>query len=108
MSVDSTSFLITYPEFAGAPTTLIDAKLAEARTLVYGPVWNADGSTARDLTDQAVGLYTAAFLFDSPYSRHMARTDEGDAAEKNRSDANPYRIRVERLKLVVSSGFRVC
>jgi hypothetical protein len=46
-------------------------------------------------------------LFNSPFSRHMARVDSGNAKDASRSDASPYRDRLQRLKLTVASGGRV-
>lgn len=108
MAITTQAFLLSYPEFRAAPDSLIEAKLAEAQQLVWAPVWNAGGDASRDLSQQAIFLYAADMLYNSPYSRHMARTDEGGAVQGTRSDASPYKQRLDRLKLTVASGSRVC
>ena len=105
--IDVATFVASYPEFGQAPPSLIAAKLAEAQTLVYGPQWNAGGDPARDLTEQATFLYAADFLYNSPFSRHMARVGEGGAKDSARSDQSPYKLRLDRLKLTAASGWRV-
>jgi hypothetical protein len=100
MAVTAASFIVTYPEFADAPTVLIEAKLAEAVLMCPDRVWG-------DLADQGVGLYTAQFLYDSPFARHMARVDQGNDRQGVRTDASPYVDRLRRLVQQVASGYRV-
>ena len=99
MAVTAASFIVTYPEFSDAPVALVEAKLAEAVTMCPDRVWG-------DLTDQGVGLYTAQYLYDSPFARHMARIDQGNDRQGVRSDASPYIDRLRRLVQQVASGYR--
>lgn len=100
MAVDLTpaAFLTSYPEFSDAPLSLLQAKLNEATTLIQGPVWN-NGDPARDLTQQATFLQAAHFLALSPYAAHMGlvKTD----------GFTLYSARLQHLKRIVTSGFRV-
>lgn len=100
MAVTAASFIVTYPEFADAPVALIEAKLAEAATMTPDAVWG-------DLADQGRALYTAQYLYDSPFARHMARVDQGNDRQGVRSDASPYIDRLRRLVQQVASGYRV-
>lgn len=100
MAVTAASFKALYTEFADAPDALVEGKLAEAVTMCPERVWG-------DLTDQGVGLYTAQYLYDSPFSRHMARIDQGNDRQGVRTDASPYIDRLRRLVQQVASGYRV-
>lgn len=100
MALTVQTFCALYTEFALAPVALVQAKLDEATLMCPTRMWG-------DLTDQGVGLYTAQFLYDSPYSRHMARVDQGGDRETVRSDSSPYYSRLQRLKTQVASGWRV-
>jgi hypothetical protein len=96
--IDVPTFLAGFPEFVDAPVSLINAKLAEAKTHVQGPVW-AGGGPSRDFTQQATFLYAAHFLALSPYARSMAlvKTD----------GSTLYSQRIADIKRAVTSGFRV-
>jgi hypothetical protein len=100
MAVTAASFKALYPEFGDAPDALIEGKLAEAVLMCPDRMWG-------DLADQGVGLYTAQYLYESPYARHMARVDQGNDRQGVRSDASPYNDRLRRLVQQVASGSRV-
>lgn len=100
MALTVRTFQALYPEFADAPPALVQAKLDEAVLMCPESIWG-------DMTDQGVGLYVAQFLYDSPFSRHMARVDQGNDRQGVRSDASPYVDRLQRLKQQVASGYRV-
>ena len=72
----------------------------EAATMTPDAVWG-------DLADQGRALYTAQYLYDSPFARHMARVDQGNDRQGVRSDASPYIDRLRRLVQQVASGYRV-
>ena len=99
MAITVAEFLVGYPEFGDAPTTLIQAKLDEATQLVYTPIWGNTDPT-RDLVQQGTFLYCAHFLALSPYARHMKLVhDDGKTTL--------YSARLETLKRTVASGLRV-
>lgn len=64
MTVTRTSLLTEHPEWANAPTDLVDAKLAAAKALL-------DTDVLGDLYDYAVVLKTCQLLALSPFSRDM-------------------------------------
>jgi len=64
MAVTRTSLLAEHPEWANAPTDLVDAKLATAQNLL-------DSDVLGDLYDYAVVLKTCQLLAISPYARDM-------------------------------------
>jgi hypothetical protein len=64
MAVTRASLLIEHPEWANAPTDLVDAKLATAQNLL-------DSDVLGDLYDYAVVLKTCQLLASSPYARDM-------------------------------------
>ena len=101
MAVTAASFKALYPEFGDAPDALVEGKLAEADLMTPSGVWG-------DLKDQGQALYTAQFLYDSPFARHMARIDQGNDRQGVRSDASPYYGRLRQLVQQVASGYRVC
>jgi len=107
MAIDVDTFLVNYPEFQDAPESLIEAKLDEAQLQILPAIWNAGGDGTRDYTQMATFLYTADALFDSPFSRHMSRVDQGNDRQGVRSDASPYRAKLQELKRTVTSGWRV-
>lgn len=107
MAVDVSTFLTSYPEFKDAPQPLIQAKLDEAQLQILPAIWNALGDPTRDYTQFATFLYAADELFNSPFSRHMARVDQGNDRQGVRSDASPYKIKLDQLKRTVTSGWRV-
>ncbi len=100
MAVTAASFVALYPEFSDAPEALITLKIAEADTMTPSRVWG-------DLKDQGQALYTAQYLYDSPFARHMARVDQGNDRQGVRTDASPYVDRLRRLVQQVASGYRV-
>lgn len=67
MAVTRTSFLAEQPEWANAPTDLVDAKLATAQNLL-------DSDVLGDLYDYAVVLKTCQLLAVSPFARDMERS----------------------------------
>ncbi len=99
MALTVRTFCALYPEFDSAPPALVQAKLDEAALMCPESIWG-------DLTDQGVGLHTAQYLYDSPFSRHMARVDQGNDRQGVRSDASPYIDRLRRLTQQVASGYR--
>lgn len=60
MAIDSTAFLVRFPEFAESDTDLIDAKLAEALGALSSTILG-------DRFDEAQGYLTAHLLALSPY-----------------------------------------
>jgi hypothetical protein len=66
------SFLESYPEYNGAPGTLIDAKLAAAARRT-----NADLFQSTDLAADAVMLRAAVLLLSSPHG-HKLRSEKPD------------------------------
>ena len=100
MAVTVDSFQRLYPEFADAPPGLVAGKLTEARVHCPEAIWG-------DFADEGIGLYVAQSLYDSPFSRHMARVDQGNDRQGVRSDASPYIDRLRRLTQMVASGYRV-
>lgn len=99
MAITTADFKAGYPEFFDAPDSLVAVKLAEAQQLVPSSIWNAGGDPTRDLTQQAVFLYTAQFLSESPYARKMNLVDD--------KGGSPYKARLDTLRRIVSSGNRV-
>ena len=65
-AVDNATFLVSYPEFAGAPTALLTAKLAQAARRT-----NADVYQTTTLAADAVMLQAAILLLHSPQGRKM-------------------------------------
>lgn len=100
MALTVRTFQALYPEFADAPAALVQAKLDEAAIMCPESMWG-------ELRDQGIGLHAAQYLFDSPFSRHMARVDQGNDRQGVRSDASPYIDRLRRLTQQVASGYRV-
>lgn len=98
MAINLATFKARYPEFLNAPDTLIAACMSEAVTMCPVSVWGAGGDSPRDLTQQGVFLYTAQFLSESPFARHMNLVADG---------ASPYKARIDTLKRIVASGHRV-
>ena len=99
MAITVADFLVGYPEFVDAPTTLIQAKIDDAKQLVYAPVWSNTDPT-RDLMQQATFLYAAHFLAMSPYARSMKLVHED-------GKTTLYSERLATLKRMVTSGMRV-
>ncbi len=104
MTIDASTFLTSFPEFADAPATLVTAKLAEATSMVPDRVWGAAAtdpvSGGGSLTQQATFLYCAHFLALSPFARNMALVDT--------AGSTLYEKRLDRLRRTVASGYRVC
>src|SRR5262249_53490766 len=98
MAIDVATFKATYPEFIDAPDNLVQAKLTEAISMVPPAIWGPVGSQ-QDLVQQGTFLYCAKFLAESPYARDMrlVRDDYTTA----------YDTRLNQLKHIVTSGFRV-
>lgn len=71
MAVTRTSLLVEHPEWANAPTALVDAKLATAKALL-------DSDVLDTLYDPAVVLKTCQLLAVSPFARDMKlSSDDG-------------------------------
>lgn len=64
MAVTRTSLLVEHPEWANAPSALVDAKLATAQGLL-------DSDVLGDLYDYAVVLKACQLLATSPFARDM-------------------------------------
>lgn len=64
MAVTRSSLLVEHPEWANAPTDIVDAKLATAQNLLSSDVLG-------DLYDYAVVLKTCQLLAVSPFARDM-------------------------------------
>lgn len=96
MPIDVDSFKASFPEFADAPAALVQAKLSYALTLTPNEVWGDD--TDGGIRQQGAFHYTARFLALSPFARNLKLT--GRKGETN------YDGEIERLKRIVTSGFR--
>jgi hypothetical protein len=104
MAIDLLTFRSLYPEFASAPDPLVQAKLVEAEQMVPDAVWGAGTPSGGlggggSLTQQATFLYCAQFLAKSPFARSMNLV--------SKTGETIYDERIQNLKRVVTSGFRV-
>ena len=98
MAVTAHSFRLAFPQFQGAPTSLIEAKLAEARRRINAAVWGA-------LEDDGVSYLTAHLLTAQP-AGESARKASGGGATSFNEESTYYREYV-RLKRIVAQGYRV-
>lgn len=85
-------FIGSFPEFAGAPQALIQAKLDEAARNMDLPVWGA-------LADDGISYLAAHKLATSPAGQN-ARLITKDGT-------STYLLEYRRLCRIVGSGFRV-
>jgi len=92
VAVTVASFKSAFPEFADAPTGLVQAKLTDSAQLCPLVPWGA-------LQDQGVSYYTAQALALSPFARKMALADK--------DGVTIYDDRLTLLKRMVTAGFRV-
>ena len=89
MALSSAEFLGAFPEFAEAPSPLVDAKLAEAERFVSRAVFGA-------VADDAVGNYAAHLIATNPL---------GERAKLIAKDGStPYLRTFERLRRAYRLG----
>lgn len=92
MAVTARQFVLEFPEFADAPESLIEAKLAAAKRRINSDVWGT-------LEDDGVRYLTAHLL-----SVHPA----GESARKARRDGETeYYHEYRRIMLIVTPRGRV-
>lgn len=96
MAVTTASFLARFPEFARAPRGLIEGAIADA-------IVQIDRCVFRDKADAATQFLAAHMVANNPLGE-VARL------EKKGADGEPmttYLYEFNRLKRIVTSGFRV-
>ncbi len=99
MALDSTAFLVRFPEFDRIAVTLIDAKLAEALESIDPAVWRARENTGHG--------YLTAHLLAMASQGQQARLVPANAKATRDEALTTYEREYNRLVKIVSSGFRI-
>jgi hypothetical protein len=92
MSVSLSTFRAAFPEFKTAPDALVLEKLGEAAIEIKASVWG-------DFADKGQKYLAAHLIASSPYGGTARLTKDGQSTT--------YLLEWNRLKRIVSSGFRV-
>lgn len=99
MALDSTTFLVRFPEFKRAPVELIESKITEAELQIDSAIWGTK-------TDLGAGYLAAHLLALSPFGQH-ARLVPANQKPTRGEALTTYEREYKRLVGIVSSGFRV-
>jgi hypothetical protein len=95
-------FLVAYPEFATAPTAVVEGKLTEAADFTAEDFYGTAAAEAAAVYAQAA--YLLSLL---PDARAMRAADPKQGNRSGAQQANPYAERLYRLQRSAAVGWRV-